>query len=288
MEKLLQWSIAQQTGDKESAEKIGQPDPKLLEQLFGGGGPDEPALMKQSIMVVENPEATLENKQIAFDNFEMLIENLDNANNIENLKLWTSIINQLSPEVDDSLKIYAASIIGTAVQNNPNSQEDFLKYCPQGLSKLIELSNSDNLDLQHKCLFAIASFIRNYEPGYSQFDSLNGWLLISSKLSDLSNHKTNLRVLSILSSILSTGLNDEKINQISNIKLIHHLVSNLHHEGHIGCIDKTLNIISQLASLNYKFSKNEINDLATGLDNVEVLKNEISEDDYNLAKQVVH
>ncbi|KAK7680728.1 hsp70 nucleotide exchange factor fes1 [Cerrena zonata] len=137
MEKLLQWSIAQQTGDKESAEKIGQPDPKLLEQLFGGGGPDEPALMKQSIMVVENPEATLENKQIAFDNFEMLIENLDNANNIENLKLWTSIINQLSPEVDDSLKIYAASIIGTAVQNNPNSQEDFLKYCPQGLTEYL-------------------------------------------------------------------------------------------------------------------------------------------------------
>ena len=107
MDKLLQWSIAQQSGDQEAIEKIGKPDPKMLEQLFGG--PDEPALMKQAIMVIDNEEATLENREIAFDNFEMLIENMDNANNIENIKLWQSVIDKMSAETPTSFRVYAAS-----------------------------------------------------------------------------------------------------------------------------------------------------------------------------------
>lgn len=86
MEKLLHWTIAQQAGDKDALEKIGEPDPKALNQLFGG--PDEATLMRESIKVVQTPDVSQEDKEIALENFEMLIENLDNANNIGNLKLW--------------------------------------------------------------------------------------------------------------------------------------------------------------------------------------------------------
>ena len=126
--------------DKAALEKIGEPDQKALNQLFGG--PDEATLMKESIKVVESTDVSLEDKEIALENFEMLIENLDNANNIGNLKLWNPLIDILAKEdTPVELKVLICGIIGTAVQNNPKSQEDFNET--EGLSELIELAQDD-------------------------------------------------------------------------------------------------------------------------------------------------
>lgn len=284
MDKLLQWSIAQQSGDQEAIEKIGKPDPKMLEQLFGG--PDEPALMKQAIMVIDNEEATLENREIAFDNFEMLIENMDNANNIENIKLWQSVIDKMSAETPTSLRVYAASCAGIAVQNNPKSQEDFLKY--DGLALLISICNEEDVptELRLKALFAISSLIRNFEVGYAKFDELDGWSVV--KFNDNEDHKVKLRILSLVSAILSTPLDKKKEEHVHREKLVANIISILKKDGHIGCIDKALNIISQLASSEFEFSSSEIGDIAQGLEEIEKLKDSISEDDYNSVKQVVN
>lgn len=284
MDKLLQWSIAQQSGDQEAIEKIGKPDPKMLEQLFGG--PDEPALMKQAIMVIDNDEATLENKEIAFDNFEMLIENMDNANNIENIKLWPSVINKMSAETPASLRVYAASCAGIAVQNNPKSQEAFLKY--DGLAQLIKICNEEDVttELRLKALFAISSLIRNFEEGYTKFDELDGWSVV--KLDGSQDHKVKLRILSLVSAILSTPLDKNKEEHVHKEKLVANIITLLRKDGHVGCIDKALNIISQLASSNFEFTSNEIADIAQGLGEIETLKDRISEDDYNSVKQVVN
>lgn len=284
MDKLLQWSIAQQSGDQEAIEKIGKPDPKMLEQLFGG--PDEPALMKQAIMVIDNEEATLENREIAFDNFEMLIENMDNANNIENIKLWQSVIDKMSAETPTSLRVYAASCAGIAVQNNPKSQEDFLKY--DGLALLISICNEEDVptELRLKALFAISSLIRIFEVGYAKFDELDGWSVV--KFNENEDHKVKLRILSLVSAILSTPLDKKKEEHVHREKLVANIISILKKDGHIGCIDKALNIISQLASSEFEFSSSEIGDIAQGLEEIEKLKDSISEDDYNSVKQVVN
>lgn len=284
MEKLLQWSIAQQSGDKEAMDKIGQPDPKMLQQLFGG--PDEPTLMTQAILVVDNPEATLENKEVAFENFEMLIENLDNANNIENLKLWPKIIAQLlSTEL--SLLVLAASIVGIATQNNPNSQEAFLKQ-EGGLQQLITLASDEKTpkELLLKVLFAMSSLVRNFADATEQFTKLGGWKVLDLLVSK-SNHKELLRKLSLLSALLSTGLDDAKTEHLHSDKVVGTLIHTLTADGHIGCIDKALNILTQLQALGFKFSSSEISQLAKNLDNIESLKDQLAHDDFNAAKQVV-
>ncbi|ODV81814.1 Hsp70 nucleotide exchange factor FES1 [Suhomyces tanzawaensis NRRL Y-17324] len=283
MDKILQWSIALQSGDQETLKKLGAPDPKMLQQLFGG--PDEPTLMKQAITVVVNPDSELEAKEIAFDNFEMLIENMDNANNIENIKLWSPIIDQLDASKPESLRVYAASIIGTAVQNNPNSQEAFIKY--PGLQALIDIASdpATSSELLLKALFAIASFVRNYEAGYLKFDELDGWKIIN--LSRDSNHKVKLRILSLISSILSTGIDAKKEEHISKAHMTEFLASVLAKDGHAGCIDKVLNIISQLAELKYQFSASEIATFSQGLSNVEHME-ELSTDDLHAAKKVIN
>lgn len=284
MEKLLQWSIAQQSGDREAMERIGQPDPEALGKLFGTG-PDEPTLMKQSIEVVEHPEATSENKQIALENFEMLIENLDNANNIENLKLWPSIIKLLNDDVDDSdLKVLACSIIGIAVQNNPISQENFNSH-ETGLEKLIKIANNNsNKSLQLKAIFAIASFIRNFKPGYTRFEQLNGWEIINNNMSSNDN-KLLVRVLSLISAILSNEFNQELLQQQN---LIHLLCSILQDkDANSNIIDKSLSIIADLHRNNYQFSTGEKSSIAEGIKQVEHLGDQLNEDNITDAKKAL-
>lgn len=284
MDKLLQWSIAQQSGDKEAMAKIGQPDPKMLEQLFGA--PDEPALMKQAIAVVENPDAADDDKLVALENFEMLIENLDNANNIENLKLWPSIIGQLlSSNLD--FQVLAASIVGIATQNNPGSQEAFLSK-PNGLSQLVELASDSATpkELVMKCLFAMASLIRNFDKGTEEFVQLGGLkaVMLGSSQND---HKLLLRKLSLVSAVLSTGLDDTKRKHIHDDKLVEQLIAVLSHDGNVGCIDKALNILTQLNLLKFDFTSEEISQLAKNLDTIEHMRDQLSHDDFDAARQVI-
>lgn len=284
MEKILQWSIASQSGDKEAMEKIGAPTPEELSKLFGAGGADEPTLMKQAIVVVENPEATLEAKETAFDNFEMLVENLDNANNIENLKLWPNVIAQL--QSTESLSVLAASIIGVATQNNPDSQKAFLAK-ENGLSKLIELVNDESTsrELRLKSLFAMSCLVRNYPDATVKFAELDGWEALHLQSSQ-SDHKLLLRKLSLISALLSTGLDDTKLQHFKKINFVDNLISTFDTEN-VGCIDKVLSIIGQLYALKYQFSNEEISRLAQQLDRVEHLKDRLTEDEYNTARQVV-
>lgn len=283
MEKILQWSIASQSGDKEAMEKIGAPTSEELSKLFGAGGPDEPTLMKQSIAVVENPEATLEAKETALDNFEMLVENLDNANNIENLKLWPSIIAQLNGS--ESLSVFAASIIGVATQNNPDSQKAFLEK-EDGLASLIKLVNDDKTprELLLKSLFAMSCLVRNYADATNLFAELNGWEALHLQSSQ-SDHKLLLRKLSLISALLSTGLDDTKLEHFKNISFLDNLISAFGTEN-VGCIDKVLSIITQLHTLKYQFTNEEISRLAHKLDSIDHLKDRLTEDDFNTARQV--
>lgn len=91
-----------------------------LKALFGG--PSDADLMKESMAAILSPDITLPNKLVAFDNFEQLIESLDNANNMEPLGLWTPLVALLRND-EAELRKMAAWCVGTAVQNNAKSQE---------------------------------------------------------------------------------------------------------------------------------------------------------------------
>ena len=64
----------------------------------------------------------MDNKLTAFDNFEQLIESIDNANNLEPLGLWTPLIQLLEHDEADMRRM-AAACLGTVVQNNEKGQD---------------------------------------------------------------------------------------------------------------------------------------------------------------------
>jgi len=116
--------------------------------------------------VIRNPEANLEDKIIAFDNFEQLVENIDNANNLEPLGLWTPLVEQLHHAEADMRKM-ASWCIGTAVQNNVKAQERMLVM--GAFPKLASIAVEDNdTATRRKAVYALSSGVRNYQPGLDE------------------------------------------------------------------------------------------------------------------------
>ncbi|KAK3906427.1 nucleotide exchange factor Fes1-domain-containing protein [Staphylotrichum tortipilum] len=140
-------------------------NPELLSALFGG--PSEADLMRAAMEVLTDPATTLDNKLIAFDNFEQLIESLDNANNLEPLALWTPLLSLLAHE-ESELRRMAAWCVGTAVQNNVRSQERLLAM--GGVPTLVGLATSDGEDqaVRRKAIYALSSAVRNYQPAMDE------------------------------------------------------------------------------------------------------------------------
>ncbi|KAL7797637.1 nucleotide exchange factor Fes1 domain-containing protein [Trichoderma ceciliae] len=166
---LLRWSIentdTSENGPSTETQAQAPPTSNLTPEIMAAlmGGPSDADLMKGSIEIINDPEVSLENKLIAFDNFEQLIENLDNANNIANLNLWTPLLDHLRNE-DSELRKMAAWCVGTAVQNNERTQERLLAM--GGVIPLVEmaLKEEESEDVRRKAIYALSSAVRNYQP----------------------------------------------------------------------------------------------------------------------------
>ena len=165
---LLKWSVENSDVSRgtnpENPHSTRGLNAETLNALLGG--PSDADLMKEAMQVIHSPDVSLANKVTAFDNLEQLIENLDNANNMEPLGLWTPLLNQLdNPEPD--MRRMAAWCVGTAVQNNAKSQERLLAM--DGVQKIAKLVVEEaDLAVRRKCVYALSSSMRNYQPATNE------------------------------------------------------------------------------------------------------------------------
>lgn len=167
MNELLKWSV--ENSSASAADPNAPPSkttlsPEAMSALFGG--PSDADLMKASMEAIysTDPEVTVENKVIAFDNFEQLIENLDNANNIEALSLWKPLLDCLAHDEKEIRKM-AAWCVGTAVQNNEKSQKCMLKAGGVPLLVKMCVDEQEDKDVRRKAVFALSSSVRNHQGG---------------------------------------------------------------------------------------------------------------------------
>ena len=174
---LLRWSIQNSDVTRDDAAAQAQAQaaagnggtsshltPELMAALMGG--PSDADVMKASMDVISaplSPDVSLDDKLVAFDNFEQLIENLDNANNMANLGLWTPLLDQLAAG-EAELRKMAAWCVGTAVQNNARTQERLL--AAGGIARLVAMAVADaeREDVRRKAVYALSSACRNYQP----------------------------------------------------------------------------------------------------------------------------
>jgi hsp70-interacting protein len=172
LNELLRWGVenssATQNDPSATTPTTRSLNPEAIAALFGG--PSDADLMKESMAAIlsTDPEVTLDDKLIAFDNFEQLIENLDNANNLGSLALWSPLLSCLA-HAEHEIRMMAAWCVGTAVQNNEKSQERL--HAQGAIPKLVELATSEaeNKEVRRKAIYALSSECRNYQPAMDVF-----------------------------------------------------------------------------------------------------------------------
>jgi len=165
---LLQWGIENSSSSTQNGEQLPTTTRGLNAEALAAlmGGPSDADLMKESMTVIRHPDADLESKTIAFDNLEQLIENIDNANNLEPLGLWQPLVDQLD-SAESEMRKMAAWCIGTAVQNNAKAQERLLAI--NAIPMLCKLAVEDiDRSVRRKCVYALSSGVRNYQPGMNE------------------------------------------------------------------------------------------------------------------------
>lgn len=173
MNNLLKWGIQNSTNAQQSSDSNNDGSqaprtnvtPQMLNALFGG--PSEADLMKAAMEALHSDEVDLENKLVAFDNFEQLVESIDNANNLEPLGLWTPLVELLKHKEPDMRRM-AAWCIGTAVQNNEKAQDKLIVM--NAIPSLVSLSTGDpEKAVRKKAVYALSSAVRNYQPTMNEF-----------------------------------------------------------------------------------------------------------------------
>ncbi len=128
-------SVEQISADIKAGRRPDLADPNLYNAIMGKS---EAQMMSEELACAMDTSRTIEDRCTALDNFEMLIEQIDNANNITNMKMWQPIISLLSAN-EAEIQSAAAWIVGTAVQNNDKAQVAVLEYgVVQGLVEMLQ------------------------------------------------------------------------------------------------------------------------------------------------------
>ncbi|KAK9898116.1 ARM repeat-containing protein [Cystobasidium minutum MCA 4210] len=170
-------SNAATTSSSSSSNKL---DPGVLDAIMGKS--DAQRMLEAVRDLKSQGQFTLEQKITIWDELELLVENMDNANDLKNMNLWQPITDFLEDPEED-MRLQACWVLGTAIQNNPKSQQAFQALDP--LPKLLELLQHDiSSDIRGKAVYTISGLLRHNPPAEARFIELGGWNALASGLRD--------------------------------------------------------------------------------------------------------
>jgi hypothetical protein len=167
---LLRWSIENTPTDPAPPAAPPQKhDPELLRALFASQ-PSDAELLKAAFgaITARDPPSSAENRRIAWDNIELLLESHDAAGLLAPLDLWGTLLARLEAPaaggkgaaVDALDREFAAWCVGTAVQNHLPEQQRVVSL--GGLDALMRAARGDGEALVRKrARRALASVARN-------------------------------------------------------------------------------------------------------------------------------
>ena len=171
-------------------------DRKWIEVILGK--PDS-ARMKDLITTI-NETSDVDMKVAAFDELELLLESLDNANDLQPLNLWKTLISFLD-DSEPKVRMYAAWVMGTAVQNNEKAQNDFERN--GGLVAVLNcIGKETDAAAINKGLYCISSAIRANQQNLEKFLELGGVAPIT-KVCMNGNEQMGRRVMFLINALIA-------------------------------------------------------------------------------------
>ncbi|CCG83313.1 Hsp70 nucleotide exchange factor fes1 [Taphrina deformans PYCC 5710] len=203
LKELLNYSTSLSSSTPQTSTTPGRKlDAAMLDELMG---PDDAHLMLSSMTAIEATETSGEEREIAFENLEALVEQIDNAKNLQNLRLWQPVIAQLE-KGDVTCRVGGCAVIATALQNNPVSQADFLTY-GEGLAGLLRLFERDeSVQVRRKALFGITAALRNCPAAQTRFEEIGGWIALSAFLDAVQDLNMLRRIVFYLGTLYASSV----------------------------------------------------------------------------------
>ncbi|KAI0324503.1 Fes1-domain-containing protein [Cubamyces sp. BRFM 1775] len=231
MESLLRWSIAN-SDPRDANQPPPQPrsdlDPSIIDMILGK--PDS-ELMKEALAVAVDESKDEDDRLQALDNFEMLIEQIDNANSepfrssledgicdtdgvcvdMEKLKMWEPLHALLTnSSSSEEIQRQVLWILGTAVQNNPAAQHSYLSLSP--LSTLLSFlsPSSRSGKTRAKAVYALSGLLKHNAAAVNEMAHAGGWDILRDALED-SDISVRRKVAFLLNSLLvPTGTEEQE------------------------------------------------------------------------------
>ncbi|KAI8325200.1 Fes1-domain-containing protein, partial [Martensiomyces pterosporus] len=209
MDALLKWAILngatinEDAPNKDTSEASRQKlDPAVIDAILG-----KPASvqMAECMDAVEHSETPLEGREIALDDLEMLVENIDNASNLEPLGLWPRVL-KLYADPEPSVRTGALWVSGTAVQHNPAAQKAFSSH--NGLAAALSVLEEDrDMSTKTKALYCVSSFVRSNVQGLTELVGNDGFSVLLKAIRDGSN-ALRQKVFFLLRSLIDEALDE--------------------------------------------------------------------------------
>ncbi|EIM84238.1 Fes1-domain-containing protein [Stereum hirsutum FP-91666 SS1] len=211
MESLLRWSI-ENSAPASTSDGTPAPTPQPRKDLDPGiidailGRPDS-ELMKEALSAAVDERVGEEGRVAALDDLEMLVENIDNANDLERLKMWEPLHGLLSaPGSTDAVKTQTLWVIGTAVQNNPKAQEAYLALDPLPTILVFVSPSVRSSQLRSKAVYCLSGLLKHNAKAVDQLEEIGGWEILGAALenSDISVRRKTAFLFSTLLTPAST------------------------------------------------------------------------------------
>lgn len=220
---LLNWSILNRSVEETPRPNLQQIDPKWLDIVMGK---QDAVRMKECMDAILDSESQLDSKLVAFDELELLVESLDNANDLAALDLWAPLLQILETCHEPQLRRYSAWVMGTAVQNNEKSQNHFL--AAGGLKTVLRSFESDaSLPVKQKALYCISgtlnnnsAAIRQNKPIFDAFQDLNGLGIIVDAVRDSDNTICTRCLFLLTQLIVDECIRDVVVAELSNLNVV--------------------------------------------------------------------
>ncbi|KAH7924195.1 Fes1-domain-containing protein [Leucogyrophana mollusca] len=203
MESLLRWGIENSTPSSGGSAPPPAPrrdlDPAIIDHILGK--PDA-QLMKEALEVAVDDAKAEDARLAALDDLEMLVENIDNANDLKKLKMWEPLQKLLTASGStDAIKTQTLWVIGTALQNNPAAQQAYLTIDPLP-TLLASLSPAScSAQMRSKALYTLSGLLKHNAVAVKQLVDIDGWTAFRGALED-SNINVRRKTAFLLNTLL--------------------------------------------------------------------------------------
>jgi len=209
MESLLRWGLENSSNNPVQQTEPSQPpkvlDPAIIDAILGKSDAD---LMKEALAVALNESKPEDDRIQALDDFEMLVEQIDNASNLENLKMWEPLQGLLTSSTD-AIQRQVLWVIGTAIQNNPSAQASYLSLSPLPTLLSFLSPTVPSAKTRSKAVYTLSGLLKHNANAVRQMQDADGWSYLKMALED-SDITVRRKAAFLLNSLLFPNEHDQQ------------------------------------------------------------------------------